>query len=61
LPKPTRHELRDRAGQLVAVLEELILDPAIETGMVEVAIDTAGASYKVKIFPRSARELLAAA
>jgi hypothetical protein len=58
-----RHELRDRAGRLVAVLDELILDPAplAEPGMIEFAIDAGGASYKLRIFPRSARQVLAAA
>ena len=61
MPKPTRHELRDHAGGLVAILEELILDPLTDTGMVEVAIDAGGTSYKLRIFPLASRRVLAAA
>ena len=57
-----RYELRDDAGRLVAILE--MIEPSVpiaEAGIVELAADVAGASYRLRIFTASARQRILAA
>jgi uncharacterized protein YaaW (UPF0174 family) len=52
-----RHEFRGSDGQLVAVLDILEGPPNNAAGMVELAADVAGSSYRVRIFPVTVRRL----
>jgi hypothetical protein len=60
-----RHEVRDNAGHLVAVLE--LIEPAnipigtLEPGMVELAADVGGRSIRVRVYPPAALRLKQAA
>jgi hypothetical protein len=62
----TSHELRDSAGNLIAVLDLIELDrshgtSAPDHGMVELAADIAGRSIRVRVFPPAAQHNRAAA
>jgi hypothetical protein len=58
----TRHEFRDAEGALIAVLDLLEpKTPIAEMGMVEMAIDSAGRSIRLRVFPPAAREAIKAA
>lgn len=45
-----RHEVRDEDGHLVAVIEVVSHTPIGGTSTVEMSIDSAGASYRVRLF-----------
>lgn len=56
-----RHEVRDNTGHLVAVIEIIdrpIAGPA--ASMVELSADVGGAAYRVRLFPPSPEDDLAA-
>jgi hypothetical protein len=59
------HEFRDTAGNLIAVLD--LIEPATAAeiaevhGMVELAADIAGRSFRIRIFPPPAATLPRAA
>jgi hypothetical protein len=57
-----RHELRDPRGGLIAVLDVIEpIQPPPDAGMIELAADVAGSSYRVRIYPVASRRTLAAA
>ena len=51
------HEFRDCNGTLIAVLDILEGPPNIGAGMIEMAADVSGSSYRVRIFPATARRV----
>ena len=54
------HELRDDDGRLIAVLDVIEGKAESTRGMIELAADVDGSSFRIRIFPRKAQREIAA-